>query len=289
MNSKTGGDLYRVAIPEYKNALIVGVDMISMGGGRAAKVLSCVATRSQTLTQCFSKAYRLGEPSVDEGVDSLKYQTLKRKVIKDLKRSEARAEALCSFLREAIGEYKKSTKGKNPEKIIIYRDGLGCLNEVNDRVISIEVDAVRSLLSTLSQGYSPSLLYCLVDRNQPHRLFLKDHQHQMINPKSGTCVDTGLVEIQGDRFYEFYLIPHNATVATAKPVLFKVVENTLQGVSKLNVETATYHLCFNYYNFAGPIKVPMVCMYARKLCQYMTENQIEAINQEKLCPYLYYL
>ena len=150
MNSKTGGDLYRVAIPEYKNALIVGVDMISMGGGRAAKVLSCVATRSQTLTQCYSKAYRLGEPSVDEAVDSLKYQTLKRKVIKDLKRSEARAEALCSFLREAISEYKKSTKGKNPEKIIIYRDGLGCLNEVNDRVITIEVEAVKSLLSTLS-------------------------------------------------------------------------------------------------------------------------------------------
>lgn len=45
MNSKTGGNLYRVAIPEYKNAVIVGVDMISMGHGRAAKVLSCVATR----------------------------------------------------------------------------------------------------------------------------------------------------------------------------------------------------------------------------------------------------
>jgi hypothetical protein len=71
--------------------------------------------------------------------------------------------------------------------------------------------------------------------------------------------------------------------ATAKPVLFKVVENTLQGVSKLNIETSTYHLCFNYYNFAGPIKVPLVCMYARKLCQYMTEIGICMPSTKRSC------
>jgi eukaryotic translation initiation factor 2C len=95
----------------------------------------------------------------------------------------------------------------------------------------------------------------------------------MQNPKSGTCVDYALVEKQGDTIFDFYLIPHNATVATAKPVLYMAAYNTT-GLTKEQIEVATYHLCFGYFNFMGPIKVPMVCMYAHKLCNYARENKV---------------
>ena len=72
--------------------------------------------------------------------------------------------------------------------------------------------------------------------------------------------------------FDFFLIPHKATVATAQPVLFKSFYNTT-GLTKDQIETSTYHLCYNYYNFTGPIKVPMVCMYAHKIAEYAQENK----------------
>lgn len=95
----------------------------------------------------------------------------------------------------------------------------------------MEVKVIKELLENSTAGYKPKIIYCLVDRNIQHRLFAKN-QEDLVNPGSGTVVDTALVERQGDRIYDFFLIPHKATVATAQPVLFKVVYNT----SDLNKE-----------------------------------------------------
>ena len=95
----------------------------------------------------------------------------------------------------------------------------------------------------------------------------------MINPASGTCLDKGLVEFQDTNQYDFFLIAHNATVATALPVHYKVVANST-GLNQDRIETFTYHLCHQYFNFAGPIKVPAATMYAGKVANYATENRV---------------
>ena len=82
-----------------------------------------------------------------------------------------------------------------------------------------EVRMIVDLLENTVKGYKPKVLYCLVDRNIQHRLFVKEHS-KILNPGNGTVVDTGLVEVQGDLLYDFYMIPHKATVATAQPVLY---------------------------------------------------------------------
>jgi len=66
-------------------------------------------------------------------------------------------------------------------------------------------------------------------------------------------------------------------VATALPVHFKVVHNTT-GLQKNDLEYLTYHLCYNYYNFAGSIKVPSACMYAQKISNYVHEVGVEPNN-----------
>jgi hypothetical protein len=82
------------------------------------------------------------------------------------------------------------------------------------------------------------------------------------------------------------MIPHKVTVGTAKPVLFKCVYNTTE-ISKDQFETSTYHLCYNYFNYVGPIKVPMVCMYAHKICTYALENK--CVPSTGLSSYLHFL
>ena len=71
--------------------------------------------------------------------------------------------------------------------------------------------------------------------------------------------------------FDFYLVPHKATVATAWPVHYKVVHNSTS-LSKDDIETMTYHLCYNYYGFCGGIKVPAPVKYAEKLANYASDN-----------------
>ena len=145
---------------------------------------------------------------------------------------------------------------------------------MEEKVKTIEVAYIQKLLNDFAPEYDPKLLYCLVNRNVQHRLFAEaGTAGTYLNPGSGFVIDQGLVEMAGDKIFDFYLIPHKATVATAQPVLYKVIQNTTS-LSKDDIETTTYHLCHNYFNFAGPIKVPMVCMYAHKIALYSLDNKI---------------
>lgn len=107
-----------------------------------------------------------------------------------------------------------------------------------------------------------------------------------MNPSPGTVLDSALVENQGDLTYDFFMIPHKATVATAQPVHYKVVYNT-SNLTKDQFELSTYHLCYNYVNFSGPIKVPSACMYAKKIADYSAENVVKP--NERLAFNLHFL
>jgi aubergine-like protein len=125
-----------------------------------------------------------------------------------------------------------------------------------------------------------------VDKRVSHRLVEKDSDTGFLNPAPGTCVDSGLVESVGDVNFDFFLIPHKATVATALPVHYMVVHNNT-GMAKKDIETLTYHLCYSYVNFAGSIKVPAACMYAHKVANYTHDNGIKP--NPKLAEFLHYL
>jgi argonaute-like protein implicated in RNA metabolism and viral defense len=34
----------------------------------------------------------------------------------------------------------------------------------------------------------------------------------------------------------------------------------------------TYHQCYNYYGFGGPIKTPATAFYAQKIAKYAVDN-----------------
>lgn len=77
-----------------------------------------------------------------------------------------------------------------------------------------------------------------------------------------------MVELDGKKTFDFYMVPHKATVASALPVKFSVVFNET-AMGRKDIETMSYHLCYSYFNFAGGIKVPHVCKYAEKAANYV--------------------
>ena len=116
------------------------------------------------------------------------------------------------------------------------------------------------------------------------------------NPAPGTIVDSGLTESKGtEKSFDFYMIAHKATIATALPVHYFVAENSTK-MKKEEIETFTYHLCYNFFNFMGSIKVPAAVMYAEKLARYTNEylysKKLEAVQvppNENLCLNLHYI
>lgn len=44
----------------------------------------------------------------------------------------------------------------------------------------------------------------------------------------------------------------------------------------------TYHQCYNYYGFGGPIKTPATAFYAHKAAYYAFDNKYDTNFNEKL-------
>ena len=65
---------------------------------------------------------------------------------------------------------------------------------MTSKVQQLEVKVITDLLENTAPGYKPKILYCLVDRNIQHRLFVKQNQ-DCLNPGNGTVVDTAVVEV----------------------------------------------------------------------------------------------
>lgn len=109
-----------------------------------------------------------------------------------------------------------------------------------------------------------------------------------MNPPEGTVVDKDLVELdEKSNEFDFYMIPHHASIATARPVHYIVGKND-GPLPKKTIEQFTYAMCYNYFNFGGSIKVPCSVMYAHKIANYCFELKTTAI-PESLANNLHYL
>lgn len=63
INAKVKLDLYRVNLPHFKNAMVIGVDLIMNG---SSKLIGCCATSSKTMTQCYTRLYKQKMAKVTE-------------------------------------------------------------------------------------------------------------------------------------------------------------------------------------------------------------------------------
>ncbi len=272
MNAKLKSDLYRLKIP-LKNVMVVGVDYCQQGKGQ---ILGFVSSYNQHLAQYYSQV--VNQPYTKENEDKSKDEQC------EIATAE-RTTILKQFVKSALETYQTHNNGALPENILIYRDGVGG-PQMKEKLKSVELEDMINAMTSFTQGYKPKILYCLIDKKISHRLFDKDSQGNFKNPGPGTVLDTGLVENDGDVVFDFLMIPHHATIATALPVHFDVAYNST-GMKKNDVEILTYHLCYGYANFCGSVKVPAACKYAEKLVNYAHDLKIKP--NERLSLNLHYL
>ena len=227
---------------------------------------------------CHSGAFSYVGFAASYNATASKYFSLVRKQKKG-------QELIKDYLVECFTQALKFYRGRNkalPKQIILYRDGVG--DSQRAQVMATEFPQLIKAIKSIELNYEPSIVIMIVNKRIAQRFFQKDGQ-SVINPPPGTIVDRELVEEEKDHF-DFYLVAQQVNIASALPVHY-FVSYCDSMVTQEQLKEFTYHQCYGYVNWAGPIKVPASCMYAHKIAYYAMKLEQEP--NEKMCKTLHYL
>ena len=169
------------------------------------------------------------------------------------------------------------TRGiKVPEYIFIYRSGSS--EKEKEFIMKNEVEQIIQSLHTISS--SIKLCFIIVNKKTEMKFFEGDR-----NPRAGTVIDQGCVN---PFIYDFYLQPHYVNQGTATPTNFHVLCDQTNVPSEF-LQELSYQLCYYYFNWNGPIRVPAPLKYAEVCNKFVTSNLTSLVENEKLKSTTYYI
>ncbi|XP_070499434.1 protein aubergine-like [Chironomus tepperi] len=186
-----------------------------------------------------------------------------------------------------IDQYKKTYQAL-PERIIIYRDGVG--EGQIQYVVGQELEDVKS---SLNRHYSkcqskPKLAFIIINKKINTRIFSQE-RNSYDNPLPGTVVDDVITLPER---YDFYLISQSVKQGTVAPTSYNIIYDTSRLKPK-EIQLLSYQLCHLYYNWSGTTRVPAVVQYAQKLAfmfgQYLHLHDSTEFEKMKSHCQLYFL
>ncbi|CAO1306056.1 unnamed protein product [Diamesa serratosioi] len=156
---------------------------------------------------------------------------------------------------KALRVYKE-THNTLPERILIYRDGVG--DGQIKHVHEFEVlDLKRKIKAAYGEAKTPLFAFVLVSKRINTRIFTMDN----MNPPVGTVVDDVITLPER---YDFFLVSTGCRTGTVSPTSYNVINGCL-GLQPDKFQLLTFKMCHLYYNWSGTIRVPAVVQYAHKL------------------------
>ncbi|PZC74874.1 hypothetical protein B5X24_HaOG207071 [Helicoverpa armigera] len=225
MNCKIGGTLWNINIP-FKSAMVIGIDSHHDASRKKQSVCAFVASYNQALTHWYSRV--VFQSKGQEVVDSLK---------------ECFVDSLKHYIK---------VNSQLPERIIIYRDGVG---DGEFKVIQkFEIPQMEICLSLFEGEYKPRLTYIVL-----------------------------ILKLLYSR-YDFLIVSQKVNQGTVTPTHYVVLHDS-SDMTPDQCQRITYKMCHLYYNWPGTVRVPAPCQYAHKLA-YLVGNSIHqtpsAVLQDKL-------
>ncbi|XP_066444447.1 piwi-like protein 1 [Eleutherodactylus coqui] len=254
MNCKLGGELWSVEIPLDK-MMIIGIDCYhdTLQGKRS--IAGFVASMNKGMTRWFSRCV---------------VQDQKQEIVDGLK--------VC--MQAALHTWYKCN-GTLPNRIIIYRDGVG--DGQLKTLVNYEVSQFMDCIKSAGKDYNPRLTVVVVKKRINARFFAVVGG-RLQNPPPGTIVDT---EVTRPEWYDFFIISQSVRQGTVSPTHYNVVYDS-GGLKPDHMQRLTYKLCHQYYNWPGVIRVPAPCQYAHKLA-FLVGQSIHREPHNSLSSLLYYL
>ncbi|WAR02492.1 PIWL1-like protein [Mya arenaria] len=204
MNCKMGGRVWALHIP-MSGLMVVGLDTYHDSAKKGQSVGGFIASMNQDLTRYFSRCT---------------FQ----------ERHQEMVDKLTPCFGAALKKYHE-VNGRLPERIIVYRDGVGDgqLEAVKEHEIPQMMEAFTLAAGT---NYKPGVAFIVVKKRINSRFFAK-HGQNLVNPAPGTVIDNTVTKPD---WFDFFLVSQSVRQGTVTPT---------------------------HYN--GTIRVPAPCQYAHKL------------------------
>ncbi|VDO19688.1 unnamed protein product [Heligmosomoides polygyrus] len=196
MNCKMGGALWKVHIP-MKRTMIVGYDLYHDSTLRGKTIGACVATMDPEYTVFYSQT-RPHENPTELGTN------------------------LGFFIRRALHRYFIKNNNTLPDRIFLYRDGVGDgqIPYVRDQEVTLVQQACEEAVTKARANHKIMLAFVIVTKKVNMRIFKGKPDSVLSNPDPGTVVDT--VVTRPER-YDFYLVPQFVNQGTVTPVCYNVI------------------------------------------------------------------
>ncbi|RMX60997.1 hypothetical protein pdam_00014203 [Pocillopora damicornis] len=171
---------------------------------------------------------------------------------------EAWAVEIPVLFKAALKKYR-DLNGGLPDRIIVYRDGVG--DGQLKTVVNHEVPQLKASFKDLPIDYSPKFAVVIVKKRISARIFHQTSVDALSNPPPGTVVDSVITKKQ---WYDFFCVSQSVRQGTVSPTHYNVIEDST-GLLPDHFQRLTYKLTHLYYNWPGTVRVPAPCQYAHKL------------------------
>ncbi|KAG8178643.1 hypothetical protein JTE90_010554 [Oedothorax gibbosus] len=258
MNCKLGGELWAVPIP-LEGLMVCGMDTYHDNSNGRRSVLAFVASINQNRTRWFSKT---------------KIQNQGQEV----------ADCLAVLFLEAIRKYFQ-VNHKLPDRIIMYRDGVG--DGQMEMISKYEVEQMNSCFKHFTKDYSPQLTVVVVQKRINTRMYGVEQQgnrKMLKNPAPGTILDHTVTR---KGWYDFFLISQHVRQGTVTPTHYVVIHDS-SNLKPEYVQRISFKMTHLYYNWPGTVRVPAPCQYAHKLA-YLVGQNLHKDTAAELSDRLFYL
>ncbi|KAK8723752.1 hypothetical protein OTU49_011539, partial [Cherax quadricarinatus] len=255
INCKLGGEVWNIQIP-FQNTMVVGYDAYHDSVHRGASWGAVVASFNTNLTRYYGQVTRHAN-------------------------HEELTANFCASIQNALCHYKE-VNGQLPERLIVYRDGVGegQLQYVKDT----EIAAIKACFK--ANNFSPRFSFVVVSKRIHTRLFAEGATTgNPINPPPGTVCDDVITLPER---YDFYLVSQRVQQGTVTPTSYNILEDINSNLDADRHQRLAYKLTYLYYNWMGPVRVPAPCLYAHKLA-YITGQAIHDLPHHNLSATLWYL
>ncbi|KAI6672750.1 hypothetical protein NL676_000656 [Syzygium grande] len=257
VNSKLGGINSLLAmehsssVPIIKDTptMILGMDVSHGSPGRSdmPSIAAVVGSRCWPLISRYRASVRTQSPKM-EMIDAL---------FKPLANGDDDG-----IMRELLIDFYRSSNGRKPTQIIIFRDGVG--ESQFNQVLDIELEQIVKAYQNMGETRIPKFTVIVGQKNHHTKLFQANSPE---NVPPGTVVDSMIVH---PRNYDFYMCAHAGMIGTSRPAHYHVLIDEI-GFSADGLQNLIHSLCYVYQRSTTAVSIVAPIYYAHLAAKQMSQ------------------
>ncbi|KAI3928981.1 hypothetical protein MKW92_038943, partial [Papaver armeniacum] len=255
MNSYLAVERSPASIVGRTPTIILGMDVShgSPGQSDVPSIAAVVSSRGWPLISRYRASVRTQSPKV-EMIDSL-FKKVSDNVDDGI-------------VGELLQDFYKSSGGRKPEQIIIFRDGVS--ESQFNQVLNIELNQIIEACEFLDKDsreelkWKPKFTVIIAQKNHHTKFFQKGSPD---NVPPGTVIDK---QICHPRNNDFYLCAHAGMIGTTRPTHYHVLWDEI-GFSADNLQELVHSLSYVYQRSTTAISVVAPVCYAHLAAAQMLQ------------------